>query len=152
MWEPNALDGRDNEFINFNDYYDETGRFATYWYRDNGKVVGDYNDDYEVDYYVIPKETKEETILEPYYDDINDKNVLMTSTIVPIIVEGEFLGVVGIDISLDSLQEKSEEITFYDTGYISIVSNNGVYVAHKEDNHIGKDIGNTKERVEAKKQ
>lgn len=151
MWEPNALDGRDNEFINFNDYYDETGRFATYWYRDNGKVVGDYNDDYEVDYYVIPKETKEETILEPYYDDINDKNVLMTSTIVPIIVEGEFLGVVGIDISLDSLQEKSEEITFYDTGYISIVSNNGVYVAHKEDNHIGKDIGNTKERVEAKK-
>ena len=156
MWEPNAFDGRDSEFANFNGLYNENGNLATYWYRDEGAAEGDYFyvEEYEEDYYQIPKDIKGEAIIEPYLDivvdDGSNNKVLMTSTLVPIMHEGKFMGVVGIDIALDSLQKKSNDITIYETGYVSIISNNGAYVAHKEDDLIGKDIDGSQYSSEVK--
>ncbi|MBF8984588.1 methyl-accepting chemotaxis protein [Lutibacter sp. B2] len=153
-WEPNALDGKDLEFVNKNGH-DKTGRFVPYWSRDNGNITVVPLVDYEVegagDYYLDAKKTHEEVVTNPYDYEVAGKNVLITSLVVPIMNDGKFLGVVGIDISLDTFQKMISEIKPFETGYAALISNNGIYVGHKDLDHIGKDIGNTKERIEAKK-
>jgi len=141
IWEPNALDGKD----------DEKGQFDSYWNRENGSInvyPANFKDE---DYYVIPKQTHEETITNPYAFDVDGKDVLMIDVAVPIMDKGKFIGVVGVTYTLDNLQKIISEIKPFDTGYAALISNNGVYVAHKDLDHIGKDIGDTKERIEAKK-
>lgn len=135
-WEPNALDGKDNEFINMSGH-DSTGRFIPYWNRFNNKLDLEPLYDYETpgsgDYYLIPKNTKSETIIEPYWYPIAGNEVLLTSLVVPIICEEKFLGVVGIDITLNTFQELISGIKPFQTGYASLISNNGQYVAHNSE-------------------
>lgn len=153
-WEPNALDGKDLEFINKKGH-DETGRFIPYWSRDNGNITLVPLIDYEIegdgDYYLDAKRTHQEVITNPYYYNVGGKDILMTSLVVPIMDDGKFLGVAGIDISLETFQKMVSQIKPFETGYTSLIAYNGVYVGHKDSDHIGKDMGNTTERIEAKK-
>ncbi|WP_348982860.1 PAS domain S-box protein [Desulfosporosinus sp. Sb-LF] len=141
LWEPNALDGKDAEFIN-KPGYDKTGRFIPYWSKQNGEFQLEPLVNYDTrgtgDYYLIPKESKRETIIEPYVYPIAGKDVLMASAVVPIIVDGNFVGVVGIDIALDTIQKVISEMRPLETGYVSLISNKGKYVAHKDIFQIGK--------------
>ncbi|WBW97841.1 methyl-accepting chemotaxis protein [Oceanirhabdus sp. W0125-5] len=159
MWEPNAFDGKDEEYANRKaEGYDKTGRLATYWYRKEGKTIVDYNDDYKANYYILPKNNKQETILNPYKDVIDVKEILMTSVIVPVMEGDKVLGVIGIDISLESLQDMIKELKFYGNGYATLISNEGIIVAHKEDKYIDKpidertddDMGIKEEMIKAK--
>ena len=143
LWEPNALDGRDAEFIN-KPGYDRSGRFIPYWSKQNTSVhlepLVNYGKQGAGDYYLIPKETKRETIIEPYDYPIVGKNVWITSVVVPIIVDGNFVGVVGIDIALDTIQKVVSDIKPLDAGQTSLISNKGKYVAHTDYSQIGKVI------------
>ena len=143
LWEPNALDGRDAQFIN-KPGYDRTGRFIPYWSKQNTSVhlepLVNYGKQGAGDYYLIPKETKRETIIEPYDYPIVGKNVWITSVVVPIIVDGNFVGVVGIDIALDTIQKVVSDIKPLDAGQTSLISNKGKYVAHTDYSQIGKVI------------
>lgn len=100
--------------------------------------------------YDLCKLSNSEIITDPYFKDINGKSEYMTTLAVPIKHDGEFMGAIGLEISLAPMQEKIKGERVFDSGYIAVVSNKGTYVAHKDDDHIGKDIGNTKERLEAK--
>jgi methyl-accepting chemotaxis protein len=110
LWEPNAFDGQDQKFAN-TPLHDATGRVVMYMlYGADGKIVGEANRDYESagpsgDYYQIPRRLQKEVITDPYVYN----NVLMTSLIVPIVVNGKFLGVVGADMKLDFLQQMLEK-------------------------------------------
>lgn len=143
LWEPNALDGRDADYRN-RPGYDETGRFIPYYSKQNGEVHLEPLVNYETpgkgDYYLIPKKTKRETIVEPYVYPIVGKEVLITSVVVPIMVDGTFVGVVGIDIALDTLQKTMAEINPLEKGYASLLSNGGEYVADSDPSKIGKII------------
>ncbi|MCT4564252.1 MAG: methyl-accepting chemotaxis protein [Maledivibacter sp.] len=150
-WEPNALDGKDSELINTTGS-NELGRFLPYWVRDNGKIIVTPLVDVETsEFYKIAKDTNEEVITNPYYYNVGGKDILMTSLVVPIMDDGKFLGVAGIDISLETFQKMVSQIKPFETGYTSLIAYNGVYVGHKDLDHIGKDMGNTTERIEAKK-
>jgi methyl-accepting chemotaxis protein len=105
LWEPNAFDGLDQKFAN-TPLHDATGRVVMYiLYGADGKITGEANRDYEVpgagDYYLIARRQQTEVIMDPYIYN----NVLMTSLVVPIIVQGKFLGAVGADVKLDFLQQ-----------------------------------------------
>ncbi|HRY80694.1 MAG TPA: cache domain-containing protein, partial [Spirochaetia bacterium] len=56
-WEPNALDGRDREFVDAPGH-DGTGRFIPYWSRFEGPVelspLVDYDKEGAGDYYILP--------------------------------------------------------------------------------------------------
>ena len=147
LWEPNALDGRDSEFIN-KPGSDKTGRFISYWSKQNGKVhlepLINYEEKGAGDYYLIPKETKRETLIEPYTYPSVGKDLLVTSVVVPLIVEGDFVGVVGIDIALDTIQKVVSKIKPLETGYASLISNQGKYVAHNDILQIGKSVEDSK--------
>jgi methyl-accepting chemotaxis protein len=108
LWEPNAFDGQDQKFAN-TPMHDATGRVVMYLLHGaDGKIIGEANRDYEVpgagDYYLIARRLQKEVIMDPYIYN----NVLMTSLVVPIIVQGKFLGVVGADMKLDFLQRMLE--------------------------------------------
>jgi methyl-accepting chemotaxis protein len=154
IWEPNALDGKDKEYINAYGH-DKTGRFVPYWTNSKGILSVVASIDYDVkgagDYYQIVKDIKEEVIMDPYYYEVDGELTLITSLVVPIIIDGKFLGAVGVDYSLSTFQDLIKNIKPFDTGYVTIVSNNGTYVAHANADLVGKDIGVSGERTKIKK-
>ncbi len=133
-WEPNAFDGLDSEYANTKGH-DETGRFIPYWVRDESGEISllaltGYEDDGS--YYQVPKSLKEEVIIEPFAYEVKGKEVLMTSLIVPIIINDKFVGIAGVDIALDYLQEAADNFNLYNgTASFSIFSNKGIIAASK---------------------
>ena len=142
-WEPNALDGKDSEYINMPGS-DATGRYIPYWNRGSGRITVepllDYNTPGAGDYYLLALKSGTDQILEPYLYPIGGKEVMLTSIVVPIKVGGKVLGVAGVDIALDALTELLRDIKPYGTGYGYIVSNGGLLVAHPKKDIIGKDF------------
>ncbi|MBP1934681.1 methyl-accepting chemotaxis protein [Ammoniphilus resinae] len=140
-WEPNAFDGKDGEFAGTLGH-DTTGRFIPYWTKVDGKVsvegLKGYDQQGEGDYYQLAKESGKEVILEPYAYEVGGREVLMTSIVSPIKINGKVVGAVGVDISLDFLQEINSTIKLYETGFGAIVSHQGIIVAHKLQDLVGK--------------
>src|SRR5690606_6791406 len=98
------------------------------------------------DYYQLPKRSGRETLIEPYQYTVAGKDMLLTTTSVPIVVDGRFVGVAGIDVSLSSLQEKVQAIRVYDTGYASLLSAGGLYVGDRDPANVGKAMTAAQER------
>jgi methyl-accepting chemotaxis protein len=135
LWEPNAFDGRDSLYAGTAGH-DRTGRFIPYWVRTNGKIVLEPLVDYQTEgagnYYLLPKQTLQETVVDPYLYPIAGKQVLMMSLTTPIVHQGQFLGITGADISLEWLQsmvDASRQEIFNGAGQLSIISNNGTIAA-----------------------
>ena len=136
-FEPNALDGQDEMYKNLKGY-DETGRFLRYWYKESvGTNVELLKDADTSDWYIKPVKEGKKVMVEPYEYDINGRKVLMTTIAVPIIFNNQRVGMVGVDISLDKLQEINSEIQFFDTGFVKLISNNGIVVAHPDKDRVG---------------
>ena len=142
-WEPNALDGMDMKYSGTQGH-DATGRFIPYWYRAGGAIAIEPLVSYTVpgdgDYYLVPFETGREAIMEPYLYEIDGKKMLITSVCVPISVNGQTIGVAGVDISLNFLDTMISEISPYETGYGFLVSNSGLFVSHPKSELRGKNI------------
>ncbi|MCP4118845.1 MAG: methyl-accepting chemotaxis protein [Desulfobacteraceae bacterium] len=141
-FEANMLDGKDHEFANTR-WHDNTGIYYPYFYKQNGSILFDPCDHYrEDDYYQIPKRTGLESIINPYIDE-DSGNVLMATVAVPIKENNRVIGAAGIDIDLKSLQKLVSAIKLYETGYVSIISNNGLYVSHPDRKRLGNPIFKT---------
>lgn len=144
IWEPNGFDGRDAEYANTH-AHDATGRFVPYWIQD-GKgghstaAIVDYDKE---NYYLLPKRTGKIAMQEPYVYNYGGREILQTAVTVPIIVNGKFLGVAGVSVPLTSLQKMVEDISIYETGYASLISNQGIYVGNDEASVLGKRLDQT---------
>lgn len=142
-WEPNAFDKKDAEYKN-TDGHDATGRYIPYWYRSGGTIgtealVG-YATPGDGDYYLLCRNSGEETILDPYFYEIEGQNTLITSVVAPIRINGQVKGVAGVDIALNSFQDLIKKIKPFGTGYAFLVSNKGLFVAHPKGDILGKTI------------
>ena len=143
VWEPNALDGKDSEYMNA-EGHDKTGRFIPYWNRGNGvlslQACGSTydNSDNSGLWYQTSKKSKQSAILEPVTYKLQGKDVMLVSITSPIIYNSEVVGVVGIDISLDRLQEVISNATFYNSGYAQLITEKGLIVGHKDKELLGK--------------
>ena len=148
-WEPNAYDGRDKEFVDKKGH-DSTGRYIPYWSRGSGSIdvsaLVDYDKPGAGDYYLVPKNTGQEFVLNPYKYPIGGREILITSLVAPIKENGKVIGVVAVDMALDTLAELTENLKPYDTGYSFLASQNGKFVSHTNKELIGKscDVMNSK--------
>ncbi|MCP4755899.1 MAG: methyl-accepting chemotaxis protein [Proteobacteria bacterium] len=136
-WEPNAFDRKDSEYSK-KDGHDASGRFIPYWSRSDNNIVVEALAGYEDttkdefggragDYYLIPKETQNEAIIDPYIYPVQGKDTLITSLVVPITSQNAFYGIAGIDITLSFLQKIADSIDLYDrTGRMLLVSHKGI--------------------------
>ncbi len=138
-YEPDA-DGQDAKYVaKFKDgatYVNADGRFLPYWFRDpqsNGAYTLEplVNMDTAL-YYAGVKEkyirgdTETFLITEPYvYNEAN----LIVEQIAPIIIDGRFRGMVGIDRGLDFLDEFINELKPYDSAEFFLISSRGRIVA-----------------------
>ncbi|HAN76913.1 MAG TPA: hypothetical protein DCQ31_03625, partial [Bacteroidales bacterium] len=136
LWEPNAFDKLDRQFTN-KPGHDQTGRFIPYWTRKSDtellleplmsyEIVGDG------DYYQKPKQTKVDCIIDPYWYEIAGKKTLLMSAVSPIIIEGNFNGIVGVDFGIDFIQKEAQILkgeVFNGLSEIEIISNSGLLVA-----------------------
>ena len=149
-WEPNAFDGRDAAFAN-TPGHDATGRFIPYWYRADGTVALDALVDYDTsgagDYYLAARDSGQETILNPFTYTVDGREVLMTSIVVPVKDGGRVVGVAGVDIALTHLHELVADQKVYDTGFISVLSNDARYVADPDLQQIGQSLEETESWV-----
>lgn len=125
------------------------GYYSPWFYRKDGVIVSDpvegldkYEEAMANEYYTLAKNSKKEILLEPYKD--TEINILMTTASVPVIDSGRCIGVVGIDIMLDDINDIIKEIHPFGTGTVSVISNTGKYVAHNDRSKLGKDIEDAK--------
>lgn len=132
-YEPDAFDGRDADYENAPGH-DASGRFLPYWNRLTGSARLDSMIDIDLsDWYLIPKRTRRETILEPF----DYEGVLMTSLMCPILRDGGFVGLAGVDISLEQMDREVSEIKVFDTGYAILASEAGRLISFPDKTRIG---------------
>jgi methyl-accepting chemotaxis protein len=105
VWEPNAFDGKDSVFVHASGH-DETGRFMSYYDRDaSGKMQREAVYGYTTDaYYLCPRDSLKPCVTDPTVYTVQGHDYLMTSLVIPIVIDGKFQGIAGVDISLNSLQ------------------------------------------------
>jgi len=139
-WEPNALDGKDAAFVG-TEGHDATGRYMAYWYRNEGRIERSVLVDYEKpgagDYYFRPRDENREVILEPYFYPIAGEDKLITSLALPIHYKGAFVGVAGVDISLDALQKQLSALRPMETGWVTLITDQGTIVADRDPAMLG---------------
>jgi methyl-accepting chemotaxis protein len=138
--EPKAFDGRDGEFAG-KPGEEPTGRFSPYWSRaPDGKLAAEVTvgiEDTTVgatgvragEWYLRPRELKRECVIDPYPYEVQGRTVWMTTMAAPILIDGAFVGMVGVDIPLGRVQGFVAEVV--QSGYIQalVTSPRGVLAA-----------------------
>ena len=149
-WEANAFDQDDDLYKGQKENgYDETGRFMPWWYRDGGNLkleplMASMLESEKIlptgvregEFYLCPKQTKGNCVVDPAPYEIAGKSVLMASFNAPIIVNGEFRGAVGNDLALDFIQEllTAANKELYDgIGDMTLISGKQRLVAYTKD-------------------
>jgi len=135
VWEPNKLDNNDAAFANTIGH-DASGRFVPYWYKRGNTLYLEPTKDYDIegDEYFDAIVTGKEIVTDPYLYKAGNSEVMMISFIVPIFINNETVGVVGVDVLLDNFQALSDSVKVFETGYLTLFSNNGTIVSHPNKN------------------
>ncbi len=133
VFEPNAFDGHDERFRKSPGSY-PNGRFAPYWNRLKGKpalepAVGAES----MDWYQLPKRTMSCQVIGPY----EYENVFMISFVCPIVRDGRFVGVAGVDIAPVKMDETVGHVRVFSTGYAFLVNREGEFVSYPKKAYIG---------------
>jgi len=132
-FEPNAFDLNDSAYANTK-FHDETGRVLPYWNRIGGEIFLEPLVHYDsLDYYQLPKERKMDVLTEPYFY----QGEFIVSYVSPIMIDGEFIGIGGADVSLNYIDEEISKIKILDSDYAFTVSNTGLFISHPVKEWIG---------------
>jgi methyl-accepting chemotaxis protein len=145
MMEPNAYDGLDSEYVGTDYGTKPSGRISYYYYREGGRTLYlpqvDENDtEFTQEYYTLPKEKKQAVFSEPYLYPLGGNNVSMVTASYPIMDDaGSFLGVMTVDMYLDSIHNVLGAEKVYDTGYIVVTTETGKILYSPDSDDVGKD-------------
>ena len=94
-------------------------------------------DNYEKEYYTQIKETGEMYIMDPYIYELMGKNIIMISIISPVWdAEGKFLGVSGVDVGLDIMQEELMVSTDYRSAHLVALAEDGTILVDSADSSV----------------
>lgn len=107
---------------------DEDGEFTECEMTDISQY--DKDDVEHVGWYYIPFANGEETWINPYFNQNMGEEII--SYVIPVILEGETIAVVGMDISTSVLYENAKAVAIYDTGYAFLMDSEGGFVYHPE--------------------
>ena len=147
MWEKNAFDGRDSEFIDTDYGSENDGRYGPAFFYDDNTVTYDkvYQEEFDAnpDYYTIPKDTKQLYISDVEKDDTytGADTVLTVSIVEPILdYSGKFLGMVGVDFSADNLVKIVSDISTNEGMQGYLINQSGIILASTNTMNIGREI------------
>jgi methyl-accepting chemotaxis protein len=161
QFEPDAYDGQDRYFTGgVEDHSSDEGTLEIYYYRSpEGEVVFSRTEDpatkyldernesgiREAEWYLCSMDTRQPCIMEPYdYEITEGYTELMTSLVLPILKDGAFAGVVGVDINLSTLQSTIEKVSqelYSGESRVTLLSNQGLIAASSHYNeHLGQPL------------
>lgn len=87
-------------------------------------------DDLEhVGWYYIPVKNGKPTWMDPYLN--SNINVYMVSYVIPIVIDGESIGIIGMDIDFDKFTDTVDSATVFETGSAFLVNPAGDIAYHK---------------------
>lgn len=124
-FETNGYDGQDSLFQGELAHSSNNGTLELYWVREETGLtfypIEDSTSKYDTtinksgiregEWYLRPFETKQDSLIEPYLFEIEPgRTILMTSLTVPILHEGNVIGVAGTDLNLPVLQTFVEQL------------------------------------------
>jgi DNA-binding CsgD family transcriptional regulator len=113
VWEPNALDGRDRDFVN-RQGHDDTGRYIPFWNRGCGSIAVEPNVHYETpgvgEFYLRPRREGRETVIDPYDYPVAGARRFITTQVAPVFFEGGCVGAAGIDIAVEEIPSVSHDL------------------------------------------
>ena len=139
---PNAFDGSDNAYLEHEIYRNYQGAFGFYLAPDaNGSITsGEMKGYLEDDFFKQVLSANQVTLVEPALYDVNGQQVLSTTVAMPIHFNGQVIGAVGVDKTLDGINEKIRQIKLFKTGYITILTQLGTYAASPNQDLLGKTV------------
>mgnify|MGYP006283504579 FL=1 len=148
---PSSIDSRDSLYKN---QVGSTilGNFRYVYYRENGQIKlssyieQDANSVLNGEVYTSVKNSRRETVIDPYYYSYSgnqNNEILQTNMVAPVVHEGEFMGVVGIDVPLETLQEMINEFQPLEGSFAFLMTNSGEMVTFPDKSVIGKSIEQT---------
>nr|WP_175652477.1 methyl-accepting chemotaxis protein [Pseudomonas sp. Marseille-P9899] len=151
VFQPGALDQQDARFAGQDSLgSNDLGRFSLYWSRPKpgtleseampesmlADTTAAANGSPYNRWLTCPLDTARACVLDPYFDEVNGRQVLMTSIALPLLEDGKVIGVIGLDIGLDNLQQlslDSRKELFDGQGQVSIVSPAGLLAGYSRD-------------------
>lgn len=90
----------------------------------------DANDLEHVGWYYIPVQNKQATWMDPYLN--SNLDVYMISYVIPIYVDGESIGIIGMDIDFTEFVKVLDQAVVFDHGYSLLASEQGAVMYHKD--------------------
>jgi methyl-accepting chemotaxis protein len=146
VWEPNAVDGRDADFLQSPGHSTPQGQFGPYWTRDpKGNIdlqpvetEGLYDETRNQrglrgsEWYLCPRDRKGPCVVDPAVWQVQGVPTLMTSVVLPAYQGSRFTGISGVDISLAFLQQQLEQLDqqlFNGVGELRVLSYHGFIAA-----------------------
>lgn len=90
----------------------------------------DPSDVEHVGWYYIPVQNGKETWMEPYLN--SNIGVYMISYVIPIEVDGEYIGIIGMDIDFSEFTDTIDSLSIFDSGYGFLVNESGKVMYHKD--------------------
>lgn len=88
----------------------------------------DTEDTSQLIWFTVPKATGQPVWLPPYITDTIDVRVISYN--IPVYYNGQFIGVIGIELDYSAMAEQVNNITLYETGYAFITDANGAILYH----------------------
>ncbi|AXH10944.1 Cache sensor-containing MCP-domain signal transduction protein [Malaciobacter halophilus] len=142
--EPNKIFPLDFSRIPEKKYYNTDGKYCPFFTKSkNGHIKvtpGTVGPKEKKPWIYGPFKSGKEYITEPYMYDVDGQTLLMTTISVPIYNNKEFIGAVGIDISLEKIAEDISKIKLYDSGYAVLLSQKGNILGHPKKEFLMKNI------------
>ncbi|MDE6889208.1 MAG: HAMP domain-containing protein [Eubacterium sp.] len=91
-------------------------------------------DNYTKEYYMQIKQSGQPYVMDPYVYELMGQNIMMISIIAPIFdAQGEFLGVTGVDVALDNMQEQLLVSKDYKTAHLAALAEDGTVLVDSAD-------------------
>ncbi|MFC3286176.1 methyl-accepting chemotaxis protein [Litchfieldella rifensis] len=149
-WEPNAFDADDLFANRTTGFADGSGRFRPWWVReaDGSMRLGPLNENNmeseaplgnglrQGEYYLCPRDTLAPCIIDPAAYDYAGTMRMVTSFNVPVLVDGEFRGIAGVDLSVDFTQEfltQANQGLYAGAGEMALIASQGSVAAYTAD-------------------
>ena len=96
--------------------------------------------------YYIPVQNGKETWMEPYLN--SNIGVYMISYVIPIEVDGESIGIIGMDIDFSEFTNTIDSLSIFDSGYGFLANDSGEVMYHK-DLEIGSNLADADSGLQA---
>ncbi len=95
------------------------------------KGIRSFEDYPNHDYYKEPKKSFKSFVSNPYFRSTGEDEFKVYTIAYPIIVDGQFAGIIGCDVDIEAIYTQLEGVSIYDgNSSVALLDNNGTYLTH----------------------